>query len=141
MSNIILWTVIGLAALFVDMVTSAFLFVWFTIGAIAAIVAGILKYSFIVQFVVFLVVSIVFTLVCYPIVKKNIKKSIKPTLLREKTYVGKKITIDAEMVKNNGIKIDGVYWNIKDEGYTIKDGDTVRIVGMEGNKVIIKKEM
>jgi membrane protein implicated in regulation of membrane protease activity len=141
MSNIILWTVIGLAALFVDMVTSAFLFVWFTIGAIAAIVAGILKYSFIVQFVVFLVVSIVFTLVCYPIVKKNIKKSIKPTLLREKTYVGKKITIDAEMVKNNGIKVDGVYWNIKDEGYTIKDGDIVKIVGMEGNKVIIKKEM
>ncbi len=141
MFNLILWTVIGLVALFVDMVTSAFLFVWFTIGAIAAIVAGILKYSFIVQLVVFLVVSIVLIVVCYPIVKKNIKKSIKPTLLREKTYVGKKITIDAEMVKNNGIKIDGVYWNIKDEGYTIKDGDTVRIVGMEGNKLIIKKEM
>ena len=141
MFNLILWTVIGLVALFVDMVTSAFLFVWFTIGAIAAIVAGILKYSFIVQLVVFLVVSIVLIVVCYPIVKKNIKKSIKPTLLREKTYVGKKITIDAEMVKNNGIKVDGVYWNIKDEGYTIKDGDIVKIVGMEGNKVIIKKEM
>ncbi|ADK13763.1 MULTISPECIES: NfeD family protein [Clostridium] len=141
MFNIILWTVIGLVALFVDMVTSAFLFVWFTIGAIAAIVAGILKYSFIVQLVVFLAVSIVLTAVCYPIVKKNIKKSIKPTLLREKTYVGKKVTIDKEMEKNNGIRIDGVYWNIKNEGYTIKDGDTVKIIGMEGNKVIIKKEM
>ncbi|OBR93740.1 MULTISPECIES: NfeD family protein [Clostridium] len=141
MFNIILWTVIGLVALFVDMVTSAFLFVWFTIGAIAAIVAGMLKYSFIVQLIVFLVVSIVLTVVCYPIVKKNIKKSIKPTLLREKTYVGKKITIDKKMVKNNGIKVDGVYWNIKNEGYTIKDGDTVKIIGMEGNKVIIKKEM
>ncbi|OAA83437.1 NfeD family protein [Clostridium ljungdahlii] len=141
MFNIILWTVIGLVALFVDMVTSAFLFVWFTIGAIAAIVAGILKYSFIVQLIVFLVVSIVLTVVCYPIVKKNIKKSIKPTLLREKTYVGKKVIIDKEMAKNNGIRIDGVYWNIKNEGYNIKDGDTVKIIGMEGNKVIIKKEM
>lgn len=141
MFYLILWTVIGLVALFADMITSAFLFVWFTIGAIAAIVAGILKYSLMVQFIIFLMVSIILVVVCYPIVRKNIKKSIKPTLTREKTYVGKNIIIDKEMVNNNGIRIDGVYWKVKNEGYTIKNGDKIKVVGMEGNKLIIKKEM
>ncbi|CAB1239642.1 NfeD family protein [Clostridium sp. MT-14] len=139
MFNLILWIVIGAAALTVDIVTSAFLFIWFTIGAIGAIIAQILNYSFLVQFIVFVVVSTVLMIICYPIVKKNIKKSVKPTPLREKTYIGKDIVVDEEMVKNNGVKVDGVYWNIKNREYVLKKGDRIKIVGMEGNKLIIKK--
>jgi membrane protein implicated in regulation of membrane protease activity len=139
MFNLILWIVIGAAALTVDIVTRAFLFIWFTIGAIGAIIAQILNYSFLVQFIVFVVVSTVLMIICYPIVKKNIKKSVKPTPLREKTYIGKDIVVDEEMVKNNGVKVDGVYWNIKNREYVLKKGDRIKIVGMEGNKLIIKK--
>ncbi|MFL0197540.1 NfeD family protein [Clostridium sp. WILCCON 0269] len=138
-NSLILWVIIGVVALSVDIITSAFLFVWFTVGAIGAIIAEIFNYSFIVQLIVFVVVSTVFMVICYPIVKKNIKKSVKPTPLREETYIDREIVIDEEMVKNNGIKIDGVYWNIKEEGYTLKKGDTVKVLKMEGNRVVIKK--
>jgi membrane protein implicated in regulation of membrane protease activity len=109
------------------------------VGAIGAIIAEILNYPFITQFMVFMVVSVVLIVICYPIVKKNIKKYVKPTPVREETYVGKEILVDEEMVKNNALKIDGVYWNIKEQGYTLKRGDIVKVVTMEGNRLVIKK--
>lgn len=138
-NSIILWVIIGLVALVVDIITSSLLFVWFTMGAIGAIIARILNYSFIVQFIVFVVVSLLLMFICYPIVKREIKKEIKPIPLREKTYIGKEITVDEEMVKNNALKIDGVYWNIKEQEYTLKQGDRVKVVAMEGNRLVIKK--
>ncbi|WP_333861283.1 NfeD family protein [Clostridium sp.] len=138
-NSIILWVIIGIVALSVDIITSSFLFVWFTVGAIGAIIAEILNYPFITQFMVFMVVSVVLIVICYPIVKKNIKKYVKPTPVREETYVGKEILVDEEMVKNNALKIDGVYWNIKEQGYTLKRGDIVKVVTMEGNRLVIKK--
>ncbi|EDK33035.1 NfeD family protein [Clostridium kluyveri] len=138
-NSIILWAIIGIAALSVDIITSSFLFVWFTVGAIGAIIAEILNYPFITQFMVFLVISVVLIAICYPIVKKNIKKYVKPTPLREETYVGKEVIVDEEMVKNKALRIDGVYWNIKNQGDTLKKGDTVKVTALEGNRLIIKK--
>lgn len=43
--DIIVWIIIGTAALLLDLATSSFLFVWFTLGAIAALIVQILGYS------------------------------------------------------------------------------------------------
>ncbi|WP_243159252.1 NfeD family protein [Clostridium sp. cel8] len=139
MFSFIFWILIGVAALVVDILTSAFLFVWFTIGAICAIIANSLGYSQIVQFTVFLVVSILLIAICYPIIRKNMKKGVHPTALREKTYIGKKLIVDEEMEKNNAVKLDGVLWNIENNDIILKKGDIIKIVGMKGTKVLIKK--
>lgn len=138
-SILILWIVIGVVCLVVDMLTSAFLFVWFTVGAIFAIIAYTLKYSIMVQFSVFIIVSVLLVVVCYPIIKKNIKKNIKPTALRESTYKGRKIIIDKEMQHNNAVKLDGVLWNIKNNDIILKEGDKIEITAIEGNRVSVKK--
>ena len=75
MFELVLWILVGLIALIIDMVTSAFLFIWFTVGAIAAIIAGMFGCAFVVQFIVFTIVSIILIIVCYPVVKKKIKQS------------------------------------------------------------------
>jgi membrane protein implicated in regulation of membrane protease activity len=137
--NLILWIVIGIAALFLDILTSAFLFVWFTVGAICAIISDALGYSVAVQFIVFIIVSIVLVLVCYPLIKKNVKNKIKPTALREETYKGREIIVDAEMQENNAVKLDGVLWKIEDISIKLQKGQKFKILGMNGNKVIIKK--
>lgn len=133
-----LWLIIGGVALIVDVMTSSFLFVWFTVGAITAIIFQILNQPFIIQLIAFVATSAISMAVCYPIVKKNIKKSIKPTLVREKTYIGRELTVDDRMIESSTVKIDGVYWNMINEGEKIKIGDRVKIVGMKGNKIIIK---
>lgn len=138
-SSLILWIVIGIVCLIADILTSAFLFVWFTVGAIFALIAYTLKYSIVVQFSVFVIVSVILVAVCYPLIKKNIKKNIKPTALRESTYKGKKIIIDREMQDNNAVKLDGVLWNIKNDDIVLKEGDKIEITGIDGNRVLVKK--
>ncbi|MBP2032252.1 membrane protein implicated in regulation of membrane protease activity [Clostridium algifaecis] len=138
-SSLILWIIIGIVCLVADILTSAFLFVWFTVGAIFALIAYTLKYSIVVQFSVFVIVSVILVAVCYPLIKKNIKKNIKPTALRESTYKGKKIIIDREMQDNNAVKLDGVLWNIKNDDIVLKEGDKIEITGIDGNRVLVKK--
>ncbi|MBC2579475.1 NfeD family protein [Clostridium sp. DJ247] len=138
-SSLILWLIIGVIALVVDIITSSFLFVWFTVGAIGAIVAEILGMSFVVQTVSFIGISAICMALGYPIVKKTIKKSVNPIPTREKTYIGKEFTITEEILETNSIKVDGVYWKLINEGPMIQKGDKIRIINIKGNKIIIKK--
>lgn len=136
---LILWIFIAAVALIIDIFTSNFFFVWFTIGAIAAIFTQILGYSIIIQSIIFLIISILSIAIGYPLVRKNIKATIKPTLLREQTYIGRKITVDDDMLNNNVVKIDGVLWQIYNIGDNISKGDKVKIVKLKGNKILIEK--
>lgn len=137
--NLILWMVIGIIALAVDLVTSAFIFIWFTVGAIAAIIANLLGYSFLAQMLTFIFVSAMFTAVGYPLVKKTIKKTVTRTLTTEQGYIGRELTIEEDIVEKSNVKIDGIYWTVKNEGEIIKKGDRAKITGIEGNKLLIKK--
>lgn len=138
-NSLILWIVVGVVALAIDIATSAFIFVWFTVGAIAAGIAQIFDYSFVVQLIIFIIVSGICTAVGYPIAKKTIKKSVKPTPTREKTYIGKLIVVDDDIIERSSIKIDGVYWSVVKEGDLLQKGDKAEIVSVQGNKIIIKK--
>ncbi|WP_123052897.1 NfeD family protein [Clostridium sp. JN-1] len=136
---LILWIVIAIAALLIDIFTSSFFFVWFTIGAVAAIFAQVLGYSIIVQSIVFLIASSLSIVIGYPIVKKNIKATVKPTLLREQTYIGKEFIVDENMIDNKTIRIDGVLWSLENIGEKVLKGDKVTVVRLRGNKILVKK--
>lgn len=136
---LILWIAIAVVALLIDIFTSNFFFVWFTIGAVGAIFTQVLGYSIIVQSIVFLILSSLAILIVYPIVKKNIKTTVKPTLLREQTYIGKEFTVDEDMINNRTIRVDGVLWKLDNIGEEVLNGDKVRIVKLNGNKILIKK--
>lgn len=140
MSNqLILWIIIGATALVADLITNVFLFIWFTIGSIAAIIAMTLGYSMTVQVITFVAVSAIFMAVGYPLVKETIKKTVKKTPTMEQGYIGRKITVDEEVMGKAIIKFDGIYWTIKNIGEPIKKGDSIEISGIEGNKLLVKK--
>lgn len=90
-SYLILWIVVGLIFLVVDVVTSTFLFIWFSIGAIAAIIANMLGFSIGVQTLTFIFVSALFTAVGYPLMKNTIKKTVAPTPTTEKDILGENL--------------------------------------------------
>jgi membrane protein implicated in regulation of membrane protease activity len=138
-NNMVLWILVGIISLVIDIITSTFVFVWFAVGAIAAIIASLLGYSFTLQLVTFIFVSTLFIIVGYPLVKNTIKRTVTKTPTSEQGYIGREITIDEEVVDKATIKIDGIYWTVKNEGDLIKKGDKVKITGIEGNKLTIKK--
>lgn len=136
---LIIWIIIGSVALGIDLVTSSFLFVWFTVGCTAAIIAWVFGYSLMVQIIVFILVSAVFMAVGYPFIKTTIKKTVKKTPTMEEGYIGRKFVIDKDVLDKAEIKFDGIYWTVKNEGTPVKKGDKVKVTGIEGNKIVIKK--
>lgn len=139
MGSLILWIVISVAALAIDIATSAFLFLWFTVGGIAAIIALILNGSFEVQLITFIAVSAVSMALGYPFVKRTLKGTVKKTATMEESYIGRKFTVDEDVIEKAKLKVDGIYWTIKNIGEPVKKGDTIVVIDIEGNKLAVKK--
>lgn len=140
MSAVIFWIIIAAVAIIIDIVTSNFLFAWVTIGAIAAMIADFLGISFGVQVIIFLVINLITVLLGYPWIKKKFKKSVKRTPLMEETYIGRIMKAEEDIIEKARVKVDGIYWTVLNTGEEIKAGENFKIIGIEGIKLIIKKE-
>jgi membrane protein implicated in regulation of membrane protease activity len=137
---LVIWIIISAAALVIDIATSAFLFMWFTVGGIAAIMALIFDANIAVQVIIFIAVSAVSMALGYPLVKKTLKTTVKKTPTMEESYIGRELTVDEDLVETARVKINGIYWTIKNIGEPVKKGDKVKITGLEGNKLVVMKE-
>lgn len=138
MATVIFWLVIAAAVIVIDICTSSFLFVWFSLGSLAAIVAYLLGANLTIQFLVFAVVSLISIAIGYPIVKKKYKESVTQIPLMEETYIGKVFEATEEIKETGRIKVSGIYWAAVNKENTIKVGQKFQITGIDGNKLIIK---
>lgn len=134
-----LWLIISIVALIIDIVTNAFIFVWFTVGGIVAIILLLLHFSFMIQVIVFLLVSVILLAIGYPVAKRTIMKTVNKTLTMEENYIGRKIRLEEDVTEKATIKVDGIYWTVFNKDKPLKRGDLVIVTGIEGNKIIIKK--
>lgn len=136
---LVFWIAVALAALFIDITTSSFMFIWFAIGSIAAIIAMVFGASVVTQTIIFVAISASFMAIGYPIVKKTIKKTVTKTLTMEEGYIGKEFTITMDIDITGKVKFQGIYWTVKNVGKPLKKGDSVQVIGLEGNKLLIAK--
>lgn len=138
-NQLVIWLVVGIVSLLVDVFTSAFLFIWFTLGSISSIIFLMNGASFKIQLISFVLVSIISILIGYPTVKKKVKLTIKKTKTMEEEYIGKEVISTKDIEYKANLKIFGLYWSVINKGDKIKKGEMFRIIGIEGNKLIIKK--
>ncbi|HBM79337.1 MAG TPA: nodulation efficiency protein D [Clostridiaceae bacterium] len=139
MDPILLWVIISIAALVIDIITSSFFIAGFTIGGIFAIITQTLGGDMPDQIFVFGVASVLAIMVEYMWFRKKIKKSIPKTPRMEEEYIGREITAEEDIDKQGRIKVDGIYWTVQNEGSKVEKGEKVKIVGIRGNKLLIKK--
>lgn len=138
-SILIMWVIVSVICLVLDLLTSTFLFVWFTMGGIAAIITMTFGGNFQMQIIVFAVVTALSYAVGYPIAKKYLRRDIPKTLTMEEKYIGRVITAEKPIETEANIKLEGIYWTVKNEGDPIETGEKFTIKRIEGNKLIIKK--
>ncbi|MBD7914440.1 NfeD family protein [Clostridium sp. Sa3CUN1] len=141
MSAIIFWIIIAGIAIAIDIATSNFLFAWFVVGAVTAMVADFIGISFGVQIIIFLVINLITIAIGYPWAKKKFKKSVKRIPLMEETYIGRIMKAEENIIDRARVKVDGVYWTVQNTGEEIKIGENFKIIGIEGIKLNIKKEV
>lgn len=139
MGAVILWLLIAIGVFLLDVLSSSFFFVLFSIGAIIAAICAVIGLAFIVQIIIFAIVSIVSLIIGYPILKKKYKNLSKRTPLMEEEYIGKKMKAEEDIDYKAQIKVGGEYWTAINEDEIIHSGDEFIITGIDGIKLKIKK--
>ena len=138
MLEIIIWLLIAFLAVVIDIVTSSFIFMWFSIGAIVAIILSLLGLAIKIQILAFLIIGIAMVCVGYPWVKKKFKVEKNHIPLMEQTYIGKIMIAEKDIDEKSEIKVSGIYWTVINKGSKINKGDKFVITGIEGNKLTVK---
>ncbi|MDU5111602.1 MAG: NfeD family protein [Clostridium sp.] len=140
MGAVIFWIIVAAGVITIDIITSNFLFVWFAVGALAAMIGELLGVSFGIQVVIFLVINLITVSLGYPWAKKKFKKAVERTPLMEETYIGRVMEAEEDIKDKAKAKVDGIYWTVLNHGDEIKKGEYFKIIGIDGIKLTIKKE-
>ena len=135
---IILWLVIGVGVILLDIGTSLFLFVWFAIGSVVAIIAALVGLSFAWQLILFGLSSIIANSIGYPWSRKKFKNTVNRTKLMEEEYIGKTFIASEDIDYRYRFKVSGIYWTGENKGEKILKGQKFQVVGIEGNKLVIE---
>ena len=141
MGTAIFWLIVAIFFVAIDILTSAFVFCWFGIGAVVSIVLSLMNVKFAIQFIAFTVVSLIAIAIGYPLTKNAVKKSVKHTPLLEETYIGKTFTAEKDIEETGRVKVGGNYWTTENVGKKILKGQKFQVTGIDGNKLIIKVVM
>jgi membrane protein implicated in regulation of membrane protease activity len=140
MATLFLWIIIAALVVMTDILTSNFLFSWFAVGAFASMIAFLFDANTGTQIIIFLLVNLVTISIGYPLTRKNLKKKVERLPLMEEKYIGL-VKEAVEEIKDEGrIKIEGIYWGVKNVGEEIKTGEKFKIIAIDGIKLLIKKE-
>lgn len=133
------WLMIAIGFFAVDIFTSAFLFVWFGFGALVAMIGTLFGQALEIQILLFLVSSLVITSIGYPWARKKFRINVKRMKTRDEEQVGAVYKATSDINDEGDIKLDGVLWKVINIGEKISAGDSYKIKGFKGNKIIIEK--
>lgn len=134
------WIFLSILALVIDAITSNFFFAGFTIGGFVAIGAYFLGYAPMVQAIIFCIISILAMIIIIPYGRRARKRGAGETASLKSRLIGKILVLDQDIEDEALMKVDGIYWTIKNIDEPMGKGDRAVVVETEGNKLLIKKE-
>lgn len=136
---IVFWLIVAICVIAIDILTSNFCFMLFSVGAIGAAIGSAIGLSLIIQISIFSILNVISLAVGYPVLKKKFKVMQKRIPLMEETYIGKIMQSEKEITNKAQVKLNGEYWTVINEGDIIHKGDKFIIIGIEGIKLKIRK--
>ena len=133
---------IGIAAFLtaVEIATVQLVSVWFVLGALCAALTTIFTDSIVIQIVVFVSVSLVTLIATRPLVKKA-KQKIRPLRTNSDRLIGETGVMLADLNDMHSVgqaKVMGKVWSVKTDNPPLKEGDTVRVLAIDGAKLIVE---
>lgn len=134
------WVIVMALAAFVEAATPVLVSIWFSVGALVAMLAAYFGASLTVQLLLFVFVSIAALIGARPLAKRFVDPHIVPTnadrLLGAKAQVTEEI--DNEHA-SGAVYIDGKTWTARSEdGDIIPAGEQVEVIRMEGVKLFVR---
>lgn len=142
----IAWLVVAIVFGIIELMTLSLTMIWFSIGALCAMVLSIFTDNIYIQIVVFCIVAYI---LLYVVTKKLIKMDKSKTGLWKSidtnvdAIVGEKgfVIVDITPQKNGIVKVKSEEWSAQsiDMNETIQEGTEIIVNKVEGVKLIVSK--
>ena len=136
----IIWLALLIGTLILEAVSLQLFSIWFSVGALAAILACLLGASVWLQIVIFVAVTLISLAATRPLVRRLQRKKMEPT--NADRCVGQNAVVIEEInsVKGTGaIKVLGQTWTARTtDGSVVPKGAYVRTLSIEGVKIYVE---
>ena len=139
----IFWLVLFVVLLIIEIFTMGLTTVWFAGGALVAFILAFVGFDLPVQIIVFLLVSILLLVLTRPVAIKFFNQERQKT--NAESLIGQKAIVleTIDTIHGSGrVEVNGMEWSAKTDEMTqaIAAGEIVSIEGIQGVKLIVKKE-
>ncbi len=139
----IFWLILFVVLLIIEIFTMGLTTVWFAGGALVAFVLAFAGLGLPVQIIVFLLVSILLLVLTRPIAIKFFNQERQKT--NADSLIGQRAVVLETIDTLHGtgrVEVNGMEWSAKveDAAAVIEAGTVVSIQGIQGVKLIVKKE-
>ncbi len=135
------WIALAIVMVLVEITTVQLVSVWFMVGALCAALTTLFTDSIVIQLAVFVGVSLLALLVTRPLVRR-----LKENRVQLRTNIdrlpGEKGVMLKPVENTESVgqaKVLGKVWSLKTDNPPLKEGDTVRVIAVDGVKLIVEK--
>ncbi|MDO4830580.1 MAG: NfeD family protein [Clostridia bacterium] len=120
--------------------TTQLVSIWFVLGAICAAITTVFTPSILIQLAVFLVVTLISMLVTRPLVKKLRNKNAVQTTNSDSLIgkIGVTLTDISDAQSVGQVKISGKEWSARSDFAPILKNTKVKVLAIEGVKLIVE---
>lgn len=137
-----IWVAVCVLAIIFEIVTPALVSVWFVAGGVVALIMSCFEgVAWYWQLIAFLVVSLLCLFVLRPLAMKASER--RQTEANAERLEKKTVRLKTAITEDGygEVVINGVTWNARSrDGQPIDAGETVEIVAIDGNKVVVSKK-
>ena len=139
----IIWLVVFVIAIIIEATTAELVSIFFCAGALVSLIVSFIPgVDWWIEVIIFVIISGASLLGLRPLMHKFLNKEKRDTNIDE--MIGKKglMIKGCDELNHGEIKVNGVIWTAMsaDEKEEIGANEKVVIVGVNGNKLIVKKE-
>ena len=140
----VIWLIAMVILLVVEAMVPGLISIWFAIGALAALISALFHAPVWLQLVWFFAISILTPVLTRPFVKKYVNSRVTPT--NADVVIGKDAVV-TERIDNlhaqGAVMLDGKVWTARTEKeqVTVEAGETVRVLRIEGVKLIVEAKV
>jgi membrane protein implicated in regulation of membrane protease activity len=137
-----IWLGIFVVCFIIEISTFQLLTVWFCVGALVSMILSLfipLDY-FWVEIIVFFVVSLICLALVRPLARKALQRRVSKSNIDEIVGKSGRVTEDITSLDPGEVKVEGVLWTGEVKEGELKKGETVEVVAISGNKLIVKKK-
>ena len=135
----IVWLVLMVIFLIAEAATVTITSLWFAVGALVALLAGVFGAKFWLQVVLFIIVSAATLLALRPMIKKYFTPNLTRTNVDALIGIQGYVTTDINNVAATGtVRLNGMEWTARStDGSPIPAGTLIKVDRIEGVKAIV----